>query len=618
MKAFPPVLPTRTQSMAGPGQTNWVIKGHVLCGGHPGSNPSDMVKNLKAVLEAGVTTFVCLQHDMIAPNITLAGASVTSRSRSAFGDGVVVRAKPYIQDAQLIAERAGMPQVTPDRPLTFLHLPIPDTSGATVPDAVLSDFVLMLLAHIKAGELLYVQCSDGNGRTGMVCALLLGLVYHLSSSEALDLTQRYREHRAGTSGLSPESHEQKMVVHRLLSHDSFRSAGDGMAPAGPGSMLPGDVLSAVMLNVKQQLNDKGQVSFIRLVEAARASLSRNITCATMPQVFAWLSTEGIRLTDDELSVLVSAFPAPSGRNVMNVEAFTDALRGELPLPRRDVVFQAFRCLPLSAAGDIDVSALAKLHNARNHPQVKSGRRSDREVADEFLRTIRPRGGRTGKVSLREFQEYYTDVSASILDDNAFQLLLWSVWPLKSKASDDAAGVASVGGSTALPMPQTASKELALEDALSAIRRAGQHVGEWAFPKLKLGLLTADKNGDGRVTISEFEEALGFARFIFAKVELGDVFRALGPQGNSVPIDLILSVAQVGPCLFVGFDLLVVMLCCDYAAASGTVVVVSASFGRGGIFWVRHARCWLRVNGSRSIIVSCTEASDCVSKSSLGD
>jgi hypothetical protein len=32
----------------------------------------------------------------------------------------------------------------------------------------------------------------------------------------------------------------------------------------------------------------------------------------------------------------------------------------------------------------------------------------------------------------------------------------------------------------------------------------------------------------------------------------------------------------------------VMLCCDYAAASGTVVVVSASFGRGGIFWVRHA------------------------------
>jgi hypothetical protein len=73
--------------------------------------------------------------------------------------------------------------------------------------------VLTLLAAMRAGEYLYIQvsqcefvlpyllcllrynvnalqCADGNGRTGTIAALLLGLAQNLSSSEALDLTQR--------------------------------------------------------------------------------------------------------------------------------------------------------------------------------------------------------------------------------------------------------------------------------------------------------------------------------------------------------------------------------------------------------------------------------------------
>ena len=38
-------------------------------------------------------------------------------------------------------------------------------------------------------QVLYVHCSTGHGRTGTVCALILGVVYHLSGPHALHLFQ---------------------------------------------------------------------------------------------------------------------------------------------------------------------------------------------------------------------------------------------------------------------------------------------------------------------------------------------------------------------------------------------------------------------------------------------
>ena len=217
MNSFPPAIPHRMESMRGPGYSNWVIKNHILCGPHPGSTTVDIVKNVTKLLEAGVTTFVCLQHEMPTLNITSRtfsgkGAPPSSRARSAFGDGVVVHAKPYLEDAQTIAGHAHMPQVSRERPLAFLHLPIPDANGSTVTDDVLSQFVVNLVSVVRSGDMLYIQCADGNGRTGTVCALLLGVLYGLTGSEALDLVQRCREHRYGAHGVCPETHEQKMQV----------------------------------------------------------------------------------------------------------------------------------------------------------------------------------------------------------------------------------------------------------------------------------------------------------------------------------------------------------------------------------------------------------------------
>jgi len=63
-----------------------------------------------------------------------------------------------------------------------------------------------------AGELLYVHCGDGNGRTGTLVAVLLGLAHGISSAEALDLAQRSRNDRHSVGGSAPETQEQRSQV----------------------------------------------------------------------------------------------------------------------------------------------------------------------------------------------------------------------------------------------------------------------------------------------------------------------------------------------------------------------------------------------------------------------
>jgi len=63
-----------------------------------------------------------------------------------------------------------------------------------------------------------------------------------------------------------------------------------------------------------------------------------------------------------------------------------------------------------------------------HPRFKSGSNTKDELLEEWLSqwdTI----NKDGKVSLAEFEEFYKDVSASIDDDDYFEVMMSNAWRL---------------------------------------------------------------------------------------------------------------------------------------------------------------------------------------------
>jgi hypothetical protein len=96
-------------------------------------------------------------------------------------------------------------------------------------------------------------------------------------------------------------------------------------------------------------------------------------------------------------------------------------------------------LDRDGSGVIDINDIRGVYSAKTHPDVKSGKKTEDEVLGEFLETFELHhslngGSRDRSVTLEEFMEYYNNVSASIDNDQYFELMMINAWKLNGEAS----------------------------------------------------------------------------------------------------------------------------------------------------------------------------------------
>lgn len=107
--------------------------------------------------------------------------------------------------------------------------------------------------------------------------------------------------------------------------------------------------------------------------------------------------------------------------------------------RQKIVKASFAKLDRDGSGVIDINDIKGVYNARNHPDVKSGKKTEDEILGEFLETFEQHhslnggGIRDRSVTLDEFMEYYNNVSASIDHDQYFELMMINAWKLHGEA-----------------------------------------------------------------------------------------------------------------------------------------------------------------------------------------
>ena len=63
------------------------------------------------------------------------------------------------------------------------------------------------------------------------------------------------------------------------------------------------------------------------------------------------------------------------------------IRGDLNDHRRSLVEKAFKKLDRDGSGVIEVSDLVGVYNAKKHPAVVEGRKTEEQVLGEFLETF---------------------------------------------------------------------------------------------------------------------------------------------------------------------------------------------------------------------------------------
>ena len=88
---------------------------------------------------------------------------------------------------------------------------------------------------------------------------------------------------------------------------------------------------------------------------------------------------------------------------------------------------AFNILDKDGNGLIEPEDLMSVYDASRHPDVMAGKRTPGEILQEFLDTFDVGGEKDGKVTRHEFENYYHNISASIDNDDYFELMMRNAW-----------------------------------------------------------------------------------------------------------------------------------------------------------------------------------------------
>lgn len=111
--------------------------------------------------------------------------------------------------------------------------------------------------------------------------------------------------------------------------------------------------------------------------------------------------------------------------------------GEMNPIRKGFVQRAFKKVDIDGSGELTKEDIKRSYNAKMHPDVKKGTKTEDEVLAEFLDTfevhhaLKHPEDRDGKVTVREFIEYYSNISSTIDNDEYFELMITNAWNLNN-------------------------------------------------------------------------------------------------------------------------------------------------------------------------------------------
>ena len=160
-------------------KSNWLIPGKLIMGANPGAL-DDIEKQVQSIQAQGVTAFVTLQESAELAKLT--------------------SYEPYLNPGTVSTQ-----------------LPIKDRK--TVPDKKALEYAHVIIDLMEQDHMVYMHCLGGKGRAGTIGALVVGLHYGMSGSDALEFTRaafKTRPNKGVKVNKVPQTDAQVAQVIRLL------------------------------------------------------------------------------------------------------------------------------------------------------------------------------------------------------------------------------------------------------------------------------------------------------------------------------------------------------------------------------------------------------------------
>ena len=134
----------------------------------------------------------------------------------------------------------------------------------------------------------------------------------------------------------------------------------------------------------------------------------------------------LELEERELQSLFKFFDK-DGSGSISFDEFLNGVRDPMNERRLALVRMAFKKIDADGNGILEAADVVHAYDASKHPDVISGKMTEDQVFRGFLDNFDVGGEKDGCVTPQEFENYYANVSASIDNDDYFELMIRNAW-----------------------------------------------------------------------------------------------------------------------------------------------------------------------------------------------
>mmetsp|Transcript_12643 Transcript_12643/g.23060 ORF Transcript_12643/g.23060 Transcript_12643/m.23060 type:complete len:2081 (+) Transcript_12643:183-6425(+) len=202
-----------------------------------------------------------------------------------------------------------------------------------------------------------------------------------------------------------------------------RSLGD-RSRAKTGEAHPGTKM--IIQSLKRQIRQRGGSGMVGLSRKFRIMDDSGDGELQFREFKKAMKEMEFDLNDKDLHKVFDHFDADGGGSV-SYEEFIQGVRDPLSERRINLINMAFDIIDKDGSGVIEAHEVAGSYDASKHPEVISGKKTAKQVLEEFLNTFDVGGIVDGAVTKQEFTNYYHNISASIFNEDYFELMIRNAW-----------------------------------------------------------------------------------------------------------------------------------------------------------------------------------------------